>query len=137
MSFSQTLAGCAIMTSLCTLAIQTIAPAPHPLDVHALRYVHQDGQHYVEQDRTVRTDGPAFFAEWRAEVVSADSGKQVCGGRGAWNYEPGRGAFRMTLAKWTGDVGCTALAPGDYFLRATWTWGADQTSARSEPFTVE
>ncbi|MDJ0631057.1 MAG: hypothetical protein QNJ44_22555 [Rhodobacter sp.] len=103
---------------------------PPAIEVHSLTF----GGEMVTQDRTVASESETFFARWRAEVVDVATGAAVpgCKGQGEWDYPAGRKAATMTLPRWVGSEACTAeRLPDQFYLRATWIWGDDQTGAKS------
>lgn len=132
MSLTHTITGLATLGVVAQLAIMTILPEPKPIEVHSLTY----DSGVVTQDRTVRTYAPFFYASWSAKVTTL-SGDPVggCEGGGSWNYEPGRIAFDMPLGEWVGSDQCQ-LQPGEYRLVASWFWGADQETHKSDIFEV-
>lgn len=136
MSVSQTVVGIGVLTAVGTMFLQAVLPAPMPLTVNSLTY--EAG--IVSQDRTVVTDGTAFYAQWAAAVIDMSTGDIVpwCSGSGSFPYQPGHKVKQFPLAEWVGNANCTAdsLNAGTYFLRASWQWGATQTSRDSEPFEV-
>jgi len=136
MSMTQTLIGGGALVLALNFAVQAILPQPTPIVVHGLTYL--DGA--VIQERTISTDQTAFYAQWAVTVENADTGESLiwCEGNGANAYPPGHRVVQFTLADWTGRTTCTpeSLPPGRYALRASWRWGGDGTSAKSEPFEV-
>ena len=132
MSGTQTVIGMAMLTSIMTVTLQAILPAPAPIVVHDLFF---DGSQMV-QDRTVSTSGDAFYAEWKAQIIDAETGKVACGGSGSWNYQPGRLRIEMPVERWAGDISCSWLPAGSYYPLATWNWGDDQTSKRGPDFVI-
>ena len=136
MSVSQTAIGIGVLTAVGTLFLQSVLPGPVPLTVNSLTYT----AGLVYQDRTVITDGTAFYAQWSASVVDVDTGEVVpwCSGSGSFPYQPGHKIKEFPLADWVGNATCTpeSLNPGTYVLQAAWQWGADQTSKTSDPFEV-
>lgn len=133
MSMANTMIGAAIVGVAMNAIVGAVLPAPTGIQVHGLTY--QAG--YVTQDRTVLVDGEAFYAQWAASVVDAETGDTVpeCAGNGAAPYPPGRKAARFSLADWTGNEDCTVsvLEPGRrYVLRAVWSWGEKSVSASQE-----
>lgn len=109
---------------------------PKAISVESLEY--HDG--YVRQTRTVRSSTPLFYAFWAAAIIDADTGKaaQGCEGGGSWPYEAGEKTVDIPLEVWVGSETCTpeSLPPGDYFPRAVWSWGTDQTGHDGEIFTI-
>lgn len=136
MSFTHTSIGIAAIVAVGTALIQTIAPETKHITVHEITY----DAGMVTQSRTVRTDdGGPFFAEWRAEVIDAETGEPVdaCSGSGSWNYNAGHADVSMTLSRWTGTECTKHDLPASFSLRATWRWGSDQTSGQSPVYTLE
>ena len=136
MSMLQVSSGVAALAAAGAIAVKAILPGPAPIQVHELRF--EAG--IVYQDRTVTTNGEAFFAQWAARVEDAETGDVVpwCVGSGAWPYEPGRRSVSLPLPEWVGNDACTAdsLPPGLYVPVAVWSWGDDQTSHRGLAFEV-
>lgn len=138
MSMSQALLGASIITAVGYAAINLVLSPllPAPITVHSLTY--QSG--IVSQDRTIVTDGTSFYAQWAAAVIDTATGEAVpwCTGSGSFPYQPGHKVKEFPLAEWVGNANCTAdsLNPGTYFLRASWQWGATQTSRDSAAFEV-
>ncbi len=128
--------GIAAVSAAGVMLLKSILPGLPPIEVHDLHY----DAGVIYQDRTVRTDEPAFFAYWTAKIVRADTGEPVpwCAGYGSWAYEPGRATYPLPLPEWVGNPACTveSLNPGIYRPVAVWSWGDDQTSHEGEPFTV-
>lgn len=135
---TQSVLGVGIVAAVVAITLKTaLSPfAPIPLDVHSL--VYEAGT--VFQDRTITTDGTAFYAQWAAAVIDVATGDPVpwCSGSGSFPYQPGHKVKEFPLATWVGNENCTPenLNPGTYFLRASWQWGTEQTSKDSEPFEV-
>lgn len=130
MSVTQTMFGGGILVVVGSAILQSILPGPSPIVVHSLSY--ENG--FVTQDRTVSADDGVFFAQWRAEVVDVADDYPVanCSGSGSWNYPSGRSAPEMSLPVWTGNPLCDeSQLPDQFYLRATWVWGDDQTSGES------
>lgn len=131
-----TLIGTGILAAALSAALSAVLPAPPAIIVHRLSF---DGQ-TVTQDRTVNGEGDAFYMAWAAGVFHADTQDAVpwCEGNGAFAYALGRKEVTMDLGRWTGRDECTpeSLPPGPYVLRATWSWGDQQTSAESNVFEV-
>lgn len=135
MSVTQTVFGSGILVVVGSAILQSVLPGPSPIVVHELSY----DSGFVTQDRTVSVEDGVFFAQWRAEVVEATSGSLVadCAGEGSWNYTSGRSAPEMTLQRWTGNEACDeSKLPDEFYLRATWVWGDDQTSKESIVYEV-
>ena len=133
---TQLAVGMTAITAAATLALQSVLPNAPPITINSLRY--DAGQ--VIQDRTIATDGQAFYAQWAVTVENAETGESLiwCEGNGANAYPPGTRAVVFSLQDWTGRDECTAdsLPPGVYALRGSWRWGEDWTSAKSLPFEV-
>lgn len=133
MSFTQTVIGGGILAVALNAALSLVLPDPTGIVVHGLTY--KNG--LVTQDRTVLTNEAAFYAQWAAMVVDAQTGDVVpgCMGSGAAPYPSGRKAVTFSLANWTGNPHCTidSLEPGRaYDLQAVWSWGDDSVSAKQE-----
>ena len=133
---TQTVIGTVALIAALNVAVDALLPSPPAIEVHSLTF---DGQ-TVTQDRTVTGSGDAFYMSWAASVIDLDTGAPVqhCSGNGAFAYATGRKAVQMDLPNWTGRDGCTpdSLPPGAYELHAVWSWGDQQKSAASEPFTI-
>jgi hypothetical protein len=133
---TQTIIGAAALIAALNVAVDAVLPTPRPIEVHSLTF---DGQ-TVTQDRTVIGTGDAFYMAWAATIIDFDTGASVphCSGDGAFAYATGRHVVEMDLPHWTGREGCTpdTLEPGDYVARATWSWGDQQKTADSAPFTI-
>ena len=131
-SFNLTV-GIPAMALFGSFMVGAILPEPPPIEVHDLTY----SGGVITQDRTISADGELFYADWAAEIVDAQTGVVVCRGSGHFPYPVGRKAAEMTVDVWTGDVGCLARldASREYFPRAVWFWGDDQTSHTGENFT--
>lgn len=133
MSMTNTLIGLAIAGTAMNVIFGTVFPEPTGIKVHELQY----SGGFVTQDRTVLTSGKAFYAQWAAMVVDAETGDAVpaCSGNGAAPYTPGRKSVKMSLSDWTGNDDCTAdmLETGRlYKLQAVWSWGDESVSASQE-----
>lgn len=117
-------------------AIDLAVPAPPPITVHSLSY----DAGLVTQDRTVIADGEVMLMTWGAQVVNAATGEPVpgCTGSGTWPYEAGRREFSMPLDRWVGSLACLPgmLEPGQYYLRAVYSWQHDAVTAASPMFEV-
>jgi hypothetical protein len=135
MSITNLSVGIGAVSGFLVLVVGAIAPKPAPIQVHSLEF---DGG-IVHQERTVITDGETFFAWWRAEVVDAATGDPVpqCSGGGDWPYVAGYRVVDVPLGEWVGrPEDCTLDdLPDQFYLRASWFWGDDQTNARSVIYT--
>jgi hypothetical protein len=135
--FSQTAIGAGALVLALNATLAVVLPSPPAISVHDLSY----GDGMVTQDRTIRGTGDAFKIGWSATVINPTTDEPVpfCSGEGSFPYPIGRRAARMDLPTWTGRAECTpdSLSPGEYVLRATWSWGDQQTTATSEPFRIE
>lgn len=136
MSLVQTGIGIAGAVLALNFAVSAILPEPVRIQVQALAY--DNG--VITQERTVRTENQAFYAQWAATVENADTGESVrwCEGSGANAYAAGHKVVTFTLPDWTGRKECTpeSLPPGRYVLSATWHWGVRDAAMKSEPFEV-
>lgn len=134
---TQTAIGAGALIVALNAGLAVILPSPPAITVHSLTF---DGT-MVVQDRTVNGSGDAFYMAWAATVKHADTLEAVhhCSGDGAFAYATGRHVVEMDLPHWTGREGCTpdSLTPGEYILRATWSWGDKQATADSPPFRIE
>lgn len=137
MSYANLAVGAILVAGALQLAVTTVVPDTRPIVVHSLNYV--DGM--IHQHRTVTTETGGFFpAQWRAFLVDADTKKAVeeCSGAGFWPYESGTITAEMSLARWTGNEGCTVEflreLGGEYCPVASWHWGNDSTSKQGDCF---
>ena len=119
-----------------TWVIGLAVPAPPPITVHSLSYE----RGVVTQDRTVVSDDEVMLMAWSAQVVNAATGEPVlgCTGSGTWPYAAGRREFAMPLDRWVGSLACMPgmLEPGQYYLRAVYSWRDWSTTAASPMFEV-
>ena len=122
---------------------RVVGPDATPIVIHSLTFEStEDGRGRVIQERTITPpDGAsAFYAFWQAEVVDADTGVAVedCKGSDAWPYTAGHSSPPMSLARWTGGEMCRQDdLPDTFYLQATWFWGADQVTYKSDVYTTE
>lgn len=133
MSVGHTITGLAALGLGAQLLLTAILPDVKPITVHSLTY----SEGIIEQDRTITTDAPFFYATWRAQIIDAGTGKAVpgCVGSGSWNYTQGRSAIAMPVKVWVGSDDCE-LTAGSYRPIAAWLWGSDQEVHRGEVFTI-
>ena len=133
---TQTVIGIGALVVALNAGLAVVLPSPPAIQVHSLTF---DGQ-TVTQDRTVSGSGDAFYMAWAATVKDASTLEAVhhCSGDGAFAYATGRHVVEMDLPRWTGREGCTpdSLPPGEYVVSATWSWGDQQATADSAPFTI-
>ena len=133
MSFTNISVGIGAVSAGLLFVTGSIIPPLPPITVHSLTY----DAGVVHQERTVEVDPPAvvFWAQWRAEVIDATTDAPVpgCVGSGSWNYEAGYKVVDIPIGEWVGQpITCTPdILPDRFYLRASWYWGEDQTSAES------
>ena len=136
MSATHMVVGSSVVAAAVVGVLGLVLPEPQPITVHSISY--EDG--IVSQDRTVVAEGEAFYASWAAAVMRAEDDTPIawCNGSGSWPYPTGRRKAAIDLPEWVGSEECTpdSLPPGEYYLKAAWYWGNNQTSARSEPFAI-
>jgi hypothetical protein len=124
---------------------------PPPIRVHSLT-ISEDpcewqGETFdgcILQNRSVRADGPFFYAAWDAAVLFADTLRPVpgCSGDGSWQYKVGRATYAIPLPVWVGSETCTleglstTYPDRRFVLLASWHWGADQTTHVSAPVSL-
>ena len=125
--------GIPVMALAGSFVVGAVLPDPDPITVHSLKY--ESG--IIFQDRTVETEGEIFYATWTAEIVAAESDEVVCRGEGSWPYSAGRREAAIPIDEWVGEAGCLQSldVSQQYYPRAAWFWGEDQTSHAGEPFT--
>lgn len=131
---SQLAIGMAAVSTLLTVALQTVLPDPPRIEVHTISY--SAGQ--ITQDRTVNSDAPVFFMRWRAFILDDATGLPIpnCSGSGEFEYPTGRHAKTMPIEVWVGNALCRDLPPGRYVPEAIYIWGDDQVRATGAAFEV-
>ena len=137
MSMSQIGIGVGIITSALLVAFNAVLPATPAIQVHSLTI----SGGVVHQERTITADGEVFYADWRAAVIDAETGEPVptCDGGGSWPYKVGHMVADIPLDEWVGREGECMIddLPPRFYLRAIWLWGAEQTTATSEVYSLE
>jgi hypothetical protein len=138
MHMTQIARATAILVGAMQLGVSVVLPVPPAIEVHRLEL----NAGIVTQDRTVRADSAVFWMHWTAAVIDPVTRLPVagCRGSGGFNYPTGHKVAVLTLPEWTGAPGCTmdSLPSGTPLqLSATYVWGDNQVSARSDVFTVE
>lgn len=136
MSTTNLVIGGAVFAGVFQVAILAITPEVPPIQVHDLGY----SSGTIHQSRTITTKDDFFPAQWRATIVSVDTGKPVvgCSGSGFWPYKEGHVVADIPLPEWVGSDACTPeylrSLGGEFKPVASWYWGNDKTSHVGPPF---